>query len=82
MLVEPLLGIARAEKALGNDAAARRALRKAEKLRPDDVQIRVAPRRDLIAAPGIPEGVSGFPLGYSSKDAPVPANLPLKGPRG
>lgn len=39
-LVEPLLGIARAEKALGNDAAARRALRKADKLRPDDVQIR------------------------------------------
>jgi len=39
-LIEPLLGIARAEKALGNDAAARRALRKAEKLRPDDGQIR------------------------------------------
>ncbi len=39
-LVEPLLGIARAEKGLGNDAAARRALRKAEKLRPDDAQIR------------------------------------------
>jgi Flp pilus assembly protein TadD len=39
-LLEPLLGIARAEKALGNDAAARRALRKAERLRPDDEQIR------------------------------------------
>jgi Flp pilus assembly protein TadD len=39
-LVEPLLGIARTEKALGNDAAARRALRKAEKLRPDDAQVR------------------------------------------
>lgn len=39
-LVEPLLGIARAQKGLGNDAAARRALRQAEKLRPDDPQIR------------------------------------------
>jgi Flp pilus assembly protein TadD len=39
-LVEALLGIARAEKALGNDAAARRALRKASKLRPDDAQVR------------------------------------------
>lgn len=39
-LVEALLGIARAERALGNVSAARRALRKAEKLRPDDVQIR------------------------------------------
>jgi Flp pilus assembly protein TadD len=39
-LLEPLLGIARAEKTLGNDAAARRALRKAEKLRPDDEHIR------------------------------------------
>lgn len=39
-LVEPLLGIARAEKGLGNDAAARRALRKAERLRPDDAHIR------------------------------------------
>ena len=39
-LVEPLLGIARTERALGNDAAARRALRKAEKLRPDDAQVR------------------------------------------
>jgi Flp pilus assembly protein TadD len=39
-LLEPLLGIARAERALGNDAAARRALRKAEKLRPDDEQTR------------------------------------------
>ncbi len=35
-LVEPLLGIARVERALGNDAAAQRALRKAAKLSPDD----------------------------------------------
>ena len=39
-LVEALLGIARTEKALGNEAAARRALRKALKLRPDDAQVR------------------------------------------
>jgi Flp pilus assembly protein TadD len=39
-LVEALLGIARAEKALGNGAAARRALRKAEKLRPGDSEVR------------------------------------------
>jgi len=39
-LVEPLLGIARTEKALGNEAAARRALQKAAKLRPDDPQVR------------------------------------------
>jgi Flp pilus assembly protein TadD len=39
-LFEALLGVARAERALGNDSAARRALHKAEKLRPDDVQIR------------------------------------------
>jgi len=39
-LVEALLGIARTEKALGNEAAARRALRKALKLRPDDPQVR------------------------------------------
>jgi Flp pilus assembly protein TadD len=40
-LVEALLGIARAERSLGNVSAARRALRKAEKLRPDDPQIRL-----------------------------------------
>jgi tetratricopeptide (TPR) repeat protein len=45
-LVEALLGIARAERALGNAPAARRALRKADKLRPDDVQI-----RSLLEAP-------------------------------
>ena len=39
-LIEPLLGIARTEKLLGNVEAARRALRKAEKLRPDDAQVR------------------------------------------
>lgn len=39
-LMEALLGIARAEKALGNDAASRRALRKAQKLRPDDPQVK------------------------------------------
>jgi Flp pilus assembly protein TadD len=39
-LVEPLLGIARAEKTLGNDGAARRALRKAEEIRPGDEDVR------------------------------------------
>ena len=39
-LYEALLGIARAERALGNDAAARRALQKALKLRPDDPLVR------------------------------------------
>lgn len=39
-LVEPLIGIARAERMLGNVAAARRALRKAAKLRPEDAQVR------------------------------------------
>ena len=54
-LVEPLLGIARAEKALGNDAAARRALRKAEKLRPDDRAGPLAPRGDLSGRRRVPE---------------------------
>ena len=39
-LLEPLLGIARAEITLGSPEAARKALRKAEKLRPDDPQVR------------------------------------------
>ncbi|HSL82931.1 MAG TPA: tetratricopeptide repeat protein [Thermoanaerobaculia bacterium] len=38
-LLEPLLGIARAELGLGDREAARRALRKAEKLRPEDPQV-------------------------------------------
>lgn len=38
-LVEALLGIARVERALGNEPAARRALRRALKLRPDDAQV-------------------------------------------
>lgn len=39
-LLEPLLGIARAEITLGSPAAARKALRKAEKLQPEDPQVR------------------------------------------
>lgn len=39
-LLEPLLGIARAEMGLGDREAARRALRRAEKLRPQDPQVR------------------------------------------
>lgn len=38
-LVEALLGLARVERALGNEPAARRALRKALKIRPDDPQV-------------------------------------------
>ena len=37
-LFEALLGLARVERALGNEAAAQRALRKALKIRPDDPQ--------------------------------------------
>jgi tetratricopeptide (TPR) repeat protein len=39
-LLEPLLGIARAEMGLGDREAARRALRRAAKLRPEDPQVR------------------------------------------
>ena len=39
-LVEALLGIARVERALGNEAEALKALRKARKIRPDDAQVR------------------------------------------
>ncbi len=39
-LLEPLLGIARAEMGLGDREAARRALRRAERLRPEDPQVR------------------------------------------
>ncbi len=39
-LVEALIGIARAERALGNEGAARRALQKALKLRPEESEIR------------------------------------------
>lgn len=39
-LLEPLLGIARAEMGLGDRDAARRALRRAERLRPEDTQVR------------------------------------------
>ena len=38
-LVEALLGLARVERALGNEPAAQRALRKALKIRPDDPQV-------------------------------------------
>jgi len=39
-LVEPLIGIARVEKAMGNEAASRRAIEKARKLDPDDPALR------------------------------------------
>ncbi len=55
-LVEPLLGIARVQMARGSRDAARRALRKAERLRPGDAQVRAL--LDGLQAPagGVPRG--------------------------